>query len=46
LGDHVAVRLDFDEADPDARLIVVSAAGRAWAARWQEIERQLAVFAC
>jgi tRNA threonylcarbamoyladenosine biosynthesis protein TsaE len=46
LGDHVAVRLDFDEADPDARLIVVSAAGRAWAARWQEIERQLSVFAC
>lgn len=46
LGDHVLVRLEFDEADPDARDIVVSAAGRAWAGRWQEIERQLAVFAC
>ena len=46
LGDHVVVRLDFDEADTDARDITVSAAGRSWAARWQEIERQLAVFAC
>ncbi len=46
LGDHVVVRLDFDEADTDARDITISAAGRAWAARWQEIERQLAVFAC
>ncbi|MEY2580473.1 MAG: tRNA threonylcarbamoyladenosine biosynthesis protein TsaE [Ilumatobacteraceae bacterium] len=45
LGDHVLVRLEFDEADSDARDIVISAAGRAWAARWQEIERQLAVFA-
>jgi tRNA threonylcarbamoyladenosine biosynthesis protein TsaE len=48
LGDHVMVRLAFDEeeADSDARDIMVSAAGRAWAARWQEIERQLVVFAC
>jgi tRNA threonylcarbamoyladenosine biosynthesis protein TsaE len=45
LGDHVLVRLEFDEADSDARDIVISAAGRAWAARWQEIELQLAVFA-
>ena len=48
LGDHVLVRLAFDEADADsdARDIMVSAAGRAWAARWQEIERQLVVFEC
>jgi tRNA threonylcarbamoyladenosine biosynthesis protein TsaE len=45
LGDHVLVRLEFDEADSDARDIVISAAGRAWAARWEEMERQLAVFA-
>ncbi len=46
LGDHIVVRLDFDEADEDARNIVISAAGRAWAARWEEIERRLAAFAC
>jgi tRNA threonylcarbamoyladenosine biosynthesis protein TsaE len=46
LGDHVLVRLEFDEADNDARNIAISAAGRAWAARWDEIERRLGVFAC
>lgn len=46
LGDHIVVHLDFDEADEDARNIVISAAGRAWAARWEEIERRLAAFAC
>jgi tRNA threonylcarbamoyladenosine biosynthesis protein TsaE len=46
LGDHVLVRLEIDEADSEARDIVVSATGRAWAARWQEVERRLATFAC
>ncbi len=46
LGDHVLVRLDFDEEDDEAREIVVTASGRTWAARWAEIERRLAVFAC
>src|SRR6185295_4327966 len=46
LGDHVLVRLDFDESDTEARNIAISAAGRAWAARWDEIERRLAGFAC
>jgi tRNA threonylcarbamoyladenosine biosynthesis protein TsaE len=46
LGDHVLVRLEFDEADDQARDIEISAAGRAWAARWAEIERRLAAFAC
>lgn len=46
LGDHVLVRLDFDDADDDARDIVISAAGRSWASRWAEVERRLAVFAC
>ncbi len=46
LGDHVLVRLDFDEDDDEAREIVVTASGRTWAARWAEIERRLAVFAC
>ena len=40
LGDHVLVRLDFDEADEDARYIVITATGRSWAARWDEIERR------
>jgi tRNA threonylcarbamoyladenosine biosynthesis protein TsaE len=46
LGDHVLVRLEVDEADDDARDIVVSATGRSWAARWAEIERRLADFVC
>ncbi len=46
LGDHVLVRLEFDEADSEARTIAIGAAGRAWAARWDEIERRLAGFAC
>jgi tRNA threonylcarbamoyladenosine biosynthesis protein TsaE len=46
LGDHMVVRLEFDEDDEEARLIVMSAAGRAWAARWHEIERRLAGFKC
>ena len=46
LGDHVLVRLELDEADEDARDIVISAAGRSWAARWDEIERRLAAFRC
>ena len=46
LGDHVLVRLDFDEHDDEAREIEITATGRAWAARWAEIERRLAAFAC
>jgi tRNA threonylcarbamoyladenosine biosynthesis protein TsaE len=46
LGDHVLVRLDFDESDEQARDIVLSAAGKTWAARWDEIERRLAAYAC
>ena len=46
LGDHVVVRLEFDDADEDARHIVISAAGRSWAVRWEEIERRLAAFRC
>jgi tRNA threonylcarbamoyladenosine biosynthesis protein TsaE len=46
LGDHIVVRLEFDGDDEEARLIVMSAAGRAWAARWHEVERQLAGFKC
>ena len=46
LGDHVMVRLEFDDTDTEARDIEISAAGRAWAARWAEIERRLGAFAC
>jgi tRNA threonylcarbamoyladenosine biosynthesis protein TsaE len=46
LGEHVLVRLEFDENDDDAREILITASGRTWAARWAEIERRLAVFAC
>ena len=46
LGDHVLVRLEFDDADSEARNIAISAAGRAWDARWDEIKRRLGQFAC
>ncbi len=46
LGDHVLVRLEFDDADDDARDIDISAVGRSWAGRWAEVERRLAVFTC
>jgi tRNA threonylcarbamoyladenosine biosynthesis protein TsaE len=46
LGDHLMVRFEFDETDEDARDIIISAAGRSWAARWDEIERRLAAFRC
>jgi tRNA A37 threonylcarbamoyladenosine biosynthesis protein TsaE len=46
LGEHALVRLDFEESDPDARDIVVTANGRAWAARWDEVERRLAGYKC
>jgi tRNA threonylcarbamoyladenosine biosynthesis protein TsaE len=46
LGDHLLVRLDLDDDDEDARDIVISAAGRSWAARWGDLGRRLAVYAC
>ena len=46
LGEHLLVRIEFEEADEDARGIVVTATGRSWAMRWDEIERRLAAFAC
>ena len=46
LGDHIVVRLEFDETDENARDITISAAGRTWAVRWDEIERRLADYAC
>jgi tRNA threonylcarbamoyladenosine biosynthesis protein TsaE len=46
LGEHVLVRIEFDESDDDSRGIVVSATGKSWAMRWDELERRLAAFAC
>jgi tRNA threonylcarbamoyladenosine biosynthesis protein TsaE len=46
LGDHLAVRLDFDGTADDARLLEVHATGKSWAARWAVIERSLEPFRC
>lgn len=46
LGDHVLVRMEFVDADEDARSIIISATGRSWAVRWDEIERRMAAFQC
>jgi tRNA threonylcarbamoyladenosine biosynthesis protein TsaE len=46
LGEHLLVRIEFDEADDDCRAIEISATGKSWATRWDEIERRLATFQC
>lgn len=46
LGEHLLVRIEFDDADDDSRAIVISATGKSWATRWDEIERRLATFQC
>jgi tRNA threonylcarbamoyladenosine biosynthesis protein TsaE len=50
LGEHLLVRLeaihsDDDDAD-DARSLVVSAVGRAWAARWEKLTRAVEAWTC
>ncbi|MFZ4810858.1 MAG: tRNA (adenosine(37)-N6)-threonylcarbamoyltransferase complex ATPase subunit type 1 TsaE [Ilumatobacteraceae bacterium] len=50
LGEHLLVELTVDDdpsGDPTgSRSLVVSAVGRAWATRWDEVTRRLAAFAC
>ena len=46
LGDHLLVRIEFDDADEQGRDLVISATGRTWAARWDELTSRLAAFAC
>jgi tRNA threonylcarbamoyladenosine biosynthesis protein TsaE len=46
LGEHLLVRIEFDEADDDSRAIELSATGKSWAMRWDDIERGLATFQC
>ncbi len=46
LGEHLLVRIEFDDADDDSRSVIVSAIGKSWATRWDEIERRLATFQC
>jgi tRNA threonylcarbamoyladenosine biosynthesis protein TsaE len=46
LGEHAMVRMEFDDDVEDARLITVSATGRAWALRWDDLEQRLAAFKC
>ncbi len=46
LGDHLLVRIEFDDGDEQGRDLVISATGRTWAARWDELTSRLAAFAC
>jgi tRNA threonylcarbamoyladenosine biosynthesis protein TsaE len=46
LGDHLLVRLEADDDDDDAREITLSATGRSWAMRWDEIEQRVEAFVC
>lgn len=44
LGDHLLVQLDHDPDDDDARLVTLSGVGKAWAARWDRVRRDVAAF--
>jgi tRNA threonylcarbamoyladenosine biosynthesis protein TsaE len=50
LGEHLLVRLDAlhsdDGDDDDARTLVVSAVGRAWAMRWEKLTRAVEAWTC
>ncbi len=39
LGDHLAVTLQADPADVEARQVTIEAVGRAWATRWAALEQ-------
>ncbi len=46
LGEHLLVRLDAVDDDEDARELVLSALGRAWATRWDELCRAVEAWTC
>lgn len=46
LGEHVMVRLEFDGDDDEARLVTISATGKTWAMRWDDLGQRLAAFTC
>lgn len=46
LGEHAMVKLEFDADDENARVITISATGKAWALRWDDLATRLAAFAC
>ena len=46
LGDHLAIRIEQDATDEQARELTLHAVGRSWAKRWERVEAAVAVFAC
>ena len=42
LGDHLAVRLEHDSADAEARAVTITGVGRQWAARWEQLTHAVA----
>jgi tRNA threonylcarbamoyladenosine biosynthesis protein TsaE len=46
LGEHAMVKLEFDGDNETSRLITISATGKAWAVRWDDLGKRLAAFAC
>jgi tRNA threonylcarbamoyladenosine biosynthesis protein TsaE len=46
LGDHLLVRLEFENGTEEARRITIGATGKSWASRWAEVERSLEPFQC
>lgn len=46
LGDHLIVQLDVVDDDDEARLVTLGGIGRAWAARWQQVEAATVAFTC
>ena len=45
-GDHLTVRFDTPDDQPDAREITLTAQGRTWAQRWERISTDVSRYAC
>jgi tRNA threonylcarbamoyladenosine biosynthesis protein TsaE len=41
-GDHLVVRLETDDADPEARMIEITPVGRSWSWRWEALKAGVA----
>ena len=46
LGDHLAIRIELDGADDEARELTVHPVGRTWIKRWERVEAAVAGFTC
>ena len=46
IGDHLEVRLEFDDDLEESRVITITATGSRWAGRWDRVTTALEDFGC